>query len=384
MNVLHLIHNLEREGAQVVLLNIASGPHPAQDKHVVCAWKRGGPLKSTLEERGISVYVAHRPLSHAKTAKKIHFLSMLSTIQDIIRLESIQLIHAHMSDAAFIGAVLSKRVKIPMVVTHHSNKLTPSSGLKSFFWYGLLLWTSTATAKHIAISASVGHRLKQKLRLSDERLTIVTNGVRLPTQTQITDQRKHVFNPKTAPLAFPLRGKPVIVAVGRLVHLKGFKQLIQASKQILCGAPQAQIFILGDGPLKATLQQQIDHLNIAHAVTLAGATDNVPAWLAQADVFVSTSHYEGIPMATLEAMAWKIPVVASDVVGTRDIVHDTRTGLLYRLHDIQDLAEKVRQTLDNGPCTASRIHNARQMVTEKFSAPSMNTEYRAIYQKVLG
>ncbi|WJG09744.1 glycosyltransferase [Aliiglaciecola sp. LCG003] len=385
LRILHLIHNLDREGAQVVLKNIVTSTESNRSNHVVCAWKRGGPIQDDLEKLGVKVFVASQI---AKTTRK---KAILSAIRQIIISQHIDVIHAHMSDSLFLAAMLTNpiingsfrltggRLNTPVVATHHSNKLTPSTGLEAFFWYILLFWSARAASKHVAISVSVYQQLKSKLLLVDNKMSVVNNGVPIPSAEDIEMAEVAAQNNSKV----NIDGSPILVLVGRLVALKGIKQLISASALLLESFPKLNIYIVGEGPLRAELEGQINNLGLLDHVHLVGASDNIPMWLSTADLFVSTSHYEGIPMGILEAMAWKVPVVASNVPGSRDIVQEQSTGLLYPLHDVNGLVEKIIWGLNNRHQLRQYAETAFDIASNKFSTLTMNNSYQDVYIEVL-
>src|SRR6185503_18015262 len=116
--------------------------------------------------------------------------------------------------------------------------------------------------------------------------------------------------------------------------------LLEAFARLRGEAPHARLVIVGAGPLDADLRSQAERLGVASAVRLAGAMPyaRVPALLAAADVYTQPSFDEGIPRATLEAMAMRVPVVASRVGGIPDVVVDGQTGVLVDAGDVGALA----------------------------------------------
>ena len=132
----------------------------------------------------------------------------------------------------------------------------------------------------------------------------------------------------------------LILSIGSLTVHKGYGVLLEAFARLRGEAPHARLVIVGAGPLEADLRSQAERLGVASAVRLAGAMPyaRVPALLAAADVYTQPSFDEGIPRATLEAMAMRVPVVASRVGGIPDVVVDGQTGVLVDAGDVAALA----------------------------------------------
>lgn len=139
--------------------------------------------------------------------------------------------------------------------------------------------------------------------------------------------------------------KTVIVAAGRLERAKGFSTLIEAFASLRKNI-DARLMILGEGTERAALEERIKELNLQEHVKLPGFAENPYAYMARADVFVFPSLREGLGNVLIEAMACKIPVVATDCdFGPREILADGKYGRLVAVGDAQALAEAMEQAL---------------------------------------
>lgn len=180
----------------------------------------------------------------------------------------------------------------------------------------------------------------------------------------------------------PPRGTPSLVSVGRLTAQKGFDLLIGAMPDILAGHGQAELAIYGEGPDRAALQAQIDALGLQDKVHLAGQSNAVLAQVCAADVFISSSRYEGFSNAMLEAMALGTRVVATDCPGaTSELIVDGRTGFLCRSEDAGALAVSVKQALQPG--TGSVGAAARDHVATMFNRDRVCADYTAFFEQLI-
>ncbi len=137
-------------------------------------------------------------------------------------------------------------------------------------------------------------------------------------------------------------GAPALVAVGRLMPQKGFDVLIDALPAVVAEHPRAVLTIYGDGPDRAALEAQADARGVRHAIHFAGHSAHVLAQVAAADLYISSSRYEGFSNAILEAMALGATVVATDCPGaTREMIADGVTGFLVPVEDSVGLAQGI-------------------------------------------
>lgn len=360
MNVLHLINNLRREGAQVVVFNLVTSAVGA--RHIVCAREPGGPLQSALEERGIPVFVPDRYLGARETLESLRFLDR------VIENEAVDIVHAHMADAAFIGWLAARRHRLPLAITHHGHDILPGcgGGLLCRAAYSILLALAAHHARwNVAVAPAVSKVLQRRLALPRRRIRVIANGVPIP---------------QPANASRPRHGRGMrIVSVGRLVKLKGQEQLIDAAAELARDDPALRVFIVGDGPEREALSRRAASLGLKEHVAFTGAVDDVSAYLRDADVFVSASQREGMPLCVLEAMAWEVPVVASDIAGHRGVIRHGETGLLFSPGDVAALARAVKETGEQPALTRQRVRRARRLVEEHYSIEAAVRDYAQMY-----
>ncbi len=140
-----------------------------------------------------------------------------------------------------------------------------------------------------------------------------------------------------------------IVAAGRLTEAKNFSMLIDAFSLFLEKRPGYYLKIYGDGELRDKLQEQIDQKGIADNAILAGNVKNIHEIMAEAEVYVSSSDFEGISNSMLEALGIGVPVICTDVPsgGAREYVRDGVNGFLTNVGDSQMLCQKLLELCDN-------------------------------------
>ena len=235
------------------------------------------------------------------------------------------------------------------------------------------------------------HLLAEKMRRAAFGITIsefnrqYLSATVSPTATQCM----RIVHCGVSPAAFAYepegRRAGAIVSVGRLDEIKGFIHLIDACSLLVERGVPFECDIIGEGPLRATLQRRIDSSGLAAHVRLLGALnqEDVRRNLLQASVFVLPSvvtargDRDGIPVALMEAMAIGLPVVSTRVSGIPELVVDGVTGLLAEPGDSSDLANAVARALTEPEAVAVRVRHARRKIEQDFD---VEKEARKLYE----
>ena len=152
-----------------------------------------------------------------------------------------------------------------------------------------------------------------------DKISMIRNGIDL----RIFDRASGVLKNELGWKDYPLIG-----LVGRLSMEKGVDIFLIAAALVLKQLPNAKFVVVGDGPDRAKLDALIDELGIRHSVRMLGRRDDMPAVYASLDLMVSSSRSEGLPIAILEGMASRLPLVATPVGAVPTVVLDGRTGVL--------------------------------------------------------
>lgn len=180
---------------------------------------------------------------------------------------------------------------------------------------------------------------------------------------------------------FPGPMRHVVVAVGRLSPEKGFDQLVQAAEIVCQQRHDVGFALIGDGPLAQPLREQIAACGLAHRFVLAGFREDVDQLLPHAACLVQSSHTEGMPNVVLEAMAAAIPVVATAVGGTPELLLDGETGWLVPPADPQAMASRILMILADSIERASLGVSGRKRVEERFSFAAQAQAYERMLEE---
>lgn len=227
----------------------------------------------------------------------------------------------------------------------------------------------------IVISRAVARRFPGRLA---PKLRIVPNGVDLAR-----------FSPRPAPpelrgaLGLPA-GAPCVVSVGRFVAVKGYAHLVDAAAALERARPGVHWVLAGDGELRPALEAQARRLGLGGRIHFTGWRDDVPALVAQGDLFVLPSLEEPFGRVLIEAMAMGKAVVATAAGGVPEIVVEGETGLLVPPGDPEALAAAVRALLDDAPRGARLGAAGRRRAETVFSLAGHVAAVERVYGEALG
>jgi glycosyltransferase involved in cell wall biosynthesis len=256
---------------------------------------------------------------------------------------------------ALAAAVLVRGVRT-MAVEHLPYRLDGALQIR------LKRFTSRRLAAHVAVGHRVARDVESFVGLPEGSVQAIHNGVpdlELEPTTRNGDRL-------------------VVGSVGRLDRQKGLDVLLRA----LVDVPEARLVLVGDGDERGSLESLTAELGLSERVRFAGWSDDPRRALASFDVFVLPSRFEGFPLAIVEAMLARLPVVATDVGSVREAVVDGDTGLLVPPEDPEALAMALRALLNDAERRAVFGARGRERALV-FSPAAMARAYERVYQEIL-
>lgn len=202
--------------------------------------------------------------------------------------------------------------------------------------------------------------------------TVIPNPVTFPLQT-------------TAPKGLSSStvvvnsGRKLILGVGRLVNQKQFDSLIATFSTVAEDNPKWDLIIVGEGPNREKLQQQVDSLMLQHRIQLVGKQANMEYWYKQAEIFVLTSKFEGYPNALLEAMSYGVaPISYNCDTGPDSIIKHKYTGLLVPLDDKRALASSICTLMKQEDLREKIGKNATEVI-DTHSIDFITTQWESLF-----
>lgn len=243
--------------------------------------------------------------------------------------------------------------------------------------YNLLDRVTLRDAHHVVTVAEAFRGDMVRCGVEEARLSVLHNAApafRPPGRNARERLRERLSLP---------RGTRIVAAVGRLSAEKGQVDLVRAFARVRATVPPAHLLIAGEGPERPRLEREILRCNLQWDVTLLGELEDVAPLYQLADLVVLPSATEGCPNVLLEAMAARVPVVASHVGGIPEIVSDGRTALLVRPGDVEALAGAVARMLLDGPLARRIATEALRHVTQHHHPAARAMHLAAIHHGVL-
>lgn len=326
MRIVQLIDSLNVGGAQKLLPLFAQAVRDVDVELTVATLfpSRVGELAAELESLGARVrgFPGRRLLDPLRAARLIRFL----------RRGRFDVLFTHLTASNILGPLAGRIAGVPTVATLHSIAPAPPR-FQTFERWALRHVTSCNVAVGQAVAAA--HRET----VAGARCVVIPNPVE-QTQPLADDDRLAMRRELIG------TERVMLASVGRLRPVKGFADLLVAFAELRRSRPEAALVIAGTGPLETELRSRIDDLGLRGHAHLVGLRDDVPRLLAAADVYVCSSHHEGLPLSLLEAMEAGLPVVATDVGDVRSVVVDG-TGVVVPPRDPDAMAGALRQLLED-------------------------------------
>ena len=356
IRVVHLVIALEIGGLEIVVANLARQIGRRFQLHIVCL-EGLGPIATRLEHAGVAVECIGTP----DTSVASSILRLRRRLQALRP----DLVHTHNEKAHIRGALASLGLFPAPALVHTRHGETRATGWAAMA-NRLAVWRSEFIVSVSEKASAIGRAEGASVR----RTRVIRNGI------DLTD----------SPFGFDCgtpRGR--VVAIGRLTPVKDFATLLRAVRRVADLHPAFTLDLVGDGPSRPDLEQLSRQLGIEHHVTFHGARLDPRTLLAGARLFVQSSLSEGISLTLLEAMAAGVPIVATRVGGTPEVVDHGVTGLLVPPQDPAALADAILTLLADTRLADRMSRSARMRAEQEFDLRAMTASYEALYDEaVLG
>src|ERR671937_595478 len=337
-------------------------PALAAEYDVTLATHGEGPVVAAARAAGIE----HVPLRHVRwPINPLRDLLGLVEFVRVCRRLRPMVVHANTSKAGLLGLAAARVTGVPVrIFTAHGWPFHSYSGAARLHRWVHRLINRLATVI-VCVSESELHFGNEAGVCSPEKTVVIYNGVDV-------DAAVH---------ADPGREPACVVSVGRLKEPKQFTTFVRAIAKL--EKRDVNALIVGEGPDRGEIEREIDRLGVRDRVVLTGERDDVPRLLADAGVFVLSTRAEGLPLSVLEAMAAGLPVVASDIGASRELVVDGETGFLFPRGNVDALATALERLLRD-PGLRERLGAAgRTRVKQLFELGPFVEAHLQLYRRAL-
>jgi glycosyltransferase involved in cell wall biosynthesis len=386
MRVMQVVSNLEIGGAQEVVRTLAENLTALGCFSVVCAFK-DGPLRAEIEKLGIPVEILpdrrHSVLSPFFIGE---MAGLRRKLAGLVVKHKIDVIQTHLLRSLDF-MVLSLRANAgPRVywtfhnalfdlredhLARHKWLLKP----KRFSHHLLYRIGARYVDGLVAVSQDVKKAILETMPgMPANKISVILNSV---------DTRRYQDRSSRAVTRQALdvgETEHVMALVATFKRQKGHQFLLQAAAEVVPKFPGLRILLIGDGELREALRAQTAALHLEQNIRFLGMRSDVPQLLSASDSFILPSLWEGLPMALIEAMASGLPVIATQVSGTNQVVVAGETGWLVPPGDADALTEAMSELLSNLEQAARMGMTAQQRVEKLFSAQKQAQEYLTLFE----
>jgi glycosyltransferase involved in cell wall biosynthesis len=391
LKIMQLVSNLDIGGAQEVVRTLAENLSEAGCVSVVCTFK-DGPLRAEIEQLGIPVEIL--PERRYSVVAFPQFLKeLLQLRRELLRVVNkyqVDVVQTHLLRSMdFLALSLRLNAGPKVFWTFHNSlfdlredHLTRHKWLlkpKRISHHLLYRLGSRWVNGLVAVSEDVKKSILETMNgIPADKISVILNCVDVSRYGQVTNRSALRMG-----LGFA-ETDHLMALVATFKRQKGHKVLLEAAAELIPQFPNLHILLVGDGELRDELQAIARDLNLDRNVHFLGMCSDIPEILAASDSFVLPSLWEGLPMALIEAMASGLPVIATDVSGTRQVVVPGETGILVVPGDAQELASAITEFLTNPARAHAMGTHARQRVERLFSAQKQAREYVSLFEQALG
>lgn len=372
-----VITRLDIGGAQETAVLCASSLDAARFHSFLVA---GPDLKNEayeLQLSGASVRLVAVPTLHG-SVRPLDDLRTVLHLWRLFRRERPDVVHTHSSKAGVLGRIAARASGVAATV-HTIHGWSFHTGTPAVVRRPVIL-LERLLARHTTALVVVGEADRQiglcEQIGSPSQYLLIRSGL---------DLDRFRLEPSSRAEARSVLGigpsQPVVGTVGRLAPQKSPETFLTVARQLTDIRPDVRFVMVGDGPLRGSVEQQVQELGLEDVVTLVGDRRDVEKILPALDIFLLTSRWEGMPRAVVEAMAAGIPVVSAAVGSIPEIVLHEETGLLVSSGDVAGFTSAVMRMLAGSERTVRMAAAGRSLVDE-FDAAKMVARHEELYSRL--
>lgn len=378
MKVLYVIDSFQIGGAEKSLLDITSNLSGAEV--VVCGVYKRDDLLQEFIKRGINTY-------HLNINGKYNWRKAFKVLSKVVDREKPDIIHATLFRSCILSRFIGKKYKLPVINSIVSDSygeerlssMHPVRRVKHYYTFLLDKVTSGKVDLFISNSNAVKRSYSSRLGISESKVVTIYRGREAGKYIKSVNSEK--VRKDVSPQS-NLEGHFVFVCVGRLVESKGHLLLLQAFKQLSLKYPNTSLLIVGEGPFRRAIEEYISSNDLEANTILLGNRNDIPALLNISDAFVTSTYYEGLSGAIIEAMFSNLPIIASDIEPNLELVGDDR-GWTFKKGDWSELHDKMELLLHNNGDSKLKVENAFKFANLHLEISAVTKKYLDTYRNLI-
>lgn len=366
--IVHLASGDLWAGAEVQLFQLVT-EYVKYNENLLVVLFNPGQLADLLTQNNIEVIVLDETeLSSLVIARQLYL---------ILKKFKATIIHTHRFKENILGGLVAKLFGCKSVRTEHgaSEFLNLSFDLRRFVSHVLDRFSGLFLQQKII---AVSDELKGKLSKNypDTKIQVIENSVQFELIRQNATQSKPIDK----------SSKDFIVGfIGRFVPVKRTDFFYDIAKNTLVANPELNIhfYMIGDGPLIESMQQQVESEGFYDRVHLPGFKSNTATYLKQFDLLLFTSDHEGLPMTLLEAMSLNIPVMSTNLATVKKVLCDGDCGYIMESRNPDEFSSKILEILNNPQESLDMAAKASKVLETRYSIENNIQLYQSVYDEIL-
>lgn len=365
LRVLHIIKSLGRGGAETLLAETIRLTDSSRFQiHVIyfLPWK--DQMVSAIRQSGAQV-------TCFSATNNLLILLQAFNLQKYCRQHKIDVIHCHLPWAGFVGRLLFRTLRIPVIYTEHNLQER-----YHFFTRFLNRVTFNSQSCAIAVSDDVGQSIRKNIKPVVNVVTI-PNGVNTAKFVRDLERGEALREELSIPESATVIGT---IAVFRFQ--KRLTEWIELAQSLYSKHPTLYFMIVGAGPLEKQLKEFAATTALKSRLIFPGLQTDVIPWLSAMDIYMMTSKFEGLPIALLEAMSMECAVVTTDAGGIKEVIRNGADGLMCQVDEYRQLEVYIESLIQDRGRIPEFGKAARKRILEQFSLEKMIRRVEQVYLQV--
>lgn len=371
-NIAFLIDGLGMGGAERMMIPVLTRLRGDEFEPRVAVFqeREGNPIAKDLRALGIAV--DDFPIPYLRD------IGAVPRLVKYFRQTKTDLVHLQLELADTLGGIASKLARLPSVSTLHTMPSQDMS-LKTRAHQSIEFWSLRLFCDRVISVAEEARRYHLKISGAPEKQNItIYNGIDLSRFAHLDEGRDALRNE----LGIPSDAE-VLTTLAVLREPKGIQFMIQAMPAVLTARPKAVYLVAGDGPHRAALEKEARRAGVERSVIFAGMRSDVPRVLAASEVFILPTLTEALPTVLAEAMACRLPIVASAVGGVPEMVTDGGNGRLVQPARPDELSRACVELLSNPALREKMGARGWEIVNKNFNVEGQVERLKDLYRGLI-